>query len=35
VADGLRAIAIPRMLRRQNAYDAACIALAEELDTDV
>jgi predicted nucleic acid-binding protein len=35
ISDGARVIAIAQTLRRQNAYDAAYIALAEELETDV
>ncbi|MHB2024504.1 MAG: type II toxin-antitoxin system VapC family toxin [Mycobacteriales bacterium] len=35
IADGARVIAITQTLKRKNAYDAAYIALAEELHTDV
>lgn len=35
VSDGPRVIAIAQTLKRKNAYDAAYIALAEELETDV
>lgn len=33
--DGARVVAIARRLRRQNAYDAAYLALAERLNADV
>ena len=35
ISDGLRVIAIAQTLKRKNAYDAAYIALAEELHTQV
>ena len=35
IINGPRVIAITQKLSRQSAYDAACIALAEALETDV
>lgn len=35
IADGPRVVAIAQTLKRKNAYDAAYIALAEQLHTDV